>query len=109
MPAARARCRSSPRRGKGNIVTLTGGADTITDPGSDNTYVLPAADEGSDTFTGNVLTINDTLGSYLTVSDSANSAMLSIVNTAGGAGTVIATINGATTATLQTMQAPAIT
>jgi hypothetical protein len=40
---------------KGDIVTVTGGADTITDAGSDNTYGLPAASEGSDTFTGNVL------------------------------------------------------
>jgi hypothetical protein len=38
------------------------------------------------------------VGSYLTVSDSANGATLSIANTAGGVGTVTATINGATTA-----------
>ncbi|HET6609736.1 MAG TPA: hypothetical protein VFG62_23905, partial [Rhodopila sp.] len=113
--------------GQGDIVTLTGGADTVTDSGSGNTYVLPAAGKGSVAFTNNVLTINDTLdlkpalaattwngssstlGSYLTVSDSASGATLSIANAAGGTGTVIATIGGATNASLQTVLAHAIT
>jgi hypothetical protein len=113
--------------GQGDIVTLTGGADTVTDSGSGNTYVLPAAGQGSVAFTNDVLTINDTLdlkpalaattwngssstlGSYLTVSDSASGATLSIANTAGGAGTAIATIGGATNASLQTVLAHAIT
>jgi hypothetical protein len=113
--------------GQGDIVTLTGGADTITDTGSGNTYVLPTAGQGSDTFTNNVLTNGDTLdlkpalsatnwdgsastlGNYLSVSDSGNGATLSIANTAGGAGMAIATIGGATNATLQTVLAHAIT
>jgi hypothetical protein len=114
-------------KGSGDIVSLSGGVDTITDTGSGNTYILPAAGHGSDTFTSNILTIGDTLdlktalgatnwdgtasalAKYLTVADSAKGATLSISATPGGAGTMIATINGATTATLSSVLAHAIT
>ena len=45
----------------GSIVSLTGGADTITDSGGQNTFILPAAGNVTNTFTGNVLALGDTL------------------------------------------------
>jgi hypothetical protein len=113
--------------GSGNSVNLSGGADTITDTGSNNTYILPAAGKGTDAFTSNILTTGDTLDlrtalaatdwtgsastlpNYLKVSDSANGATLSIAPTSGGAGVAIATINGASTATLTSLLTHAIT
>jgi hypothetical protein len=108
--------------GTGDTVSLTGGKDTITDSRGGNTFVLPAAGKGYDTFTGtsgsNILTLKDTLdlrpaleatdwnGSastlprYLTVTDTAQGAILSIAPTSGGTGVAVATIGGATNATL---------
>lgn len=113
--------------GSGDIVNLSGGTNTITDSGSGNTYVLPAAGNGSDTFTSNVLTMGDTLDlktalaatgwngatstlpNYLTVSESAQGATLSIAHASGGAGIAIATIEGLTTVNLTTLLAHALT
>jgi hypothetical protein len=113
--------------GSGNIVNLSGGANTITDSGSGNTYILPAAGKGTDSFSSNILNAGDTLdlktalaatswngsastlANYLTVADSASAATLSVSATSGGPGTVIATINGASTATLSSLLAHAIT
>jgi hypothetical protein len=117
--------------GSGNQVNLSGGTDTINDSGSGNTYVLPAAGNGSDTFAGtftsNILTANDTLdlrtalaatdwngasstlSNYLTVTDSAQGATLSIAPTSGAAGVVIATIGGASSANLSSVLAHALT
>ena len=115
-----------PQR-SGDIVNLSGGANTITDSGSGNTYILPAAGNGTDTFSSNILTTGDTLdlktalaatdwngsaatlANYLTVTDSASAATLSISATSGGSATVIATINGASTVTLSSLLAHAIT
>lgn len=113
--------------GSGDIVSLSGGASTITDTGTGNTYILPAAGHGSDTFTSNILAAGDTLdlktalaatnwngmtstlSHYLTVTDSAQGARLSIAPTSGGAGVAIATIDGATAVTRSSLLAHAIT
>jgi hypothetical protein len=117
--------------GTGDSVNLTGGTDTITDTGNANTYVIPAAGQGYDTFTGtaaaNVLTNGDTLdlrpalaatgwdgtasslSGYLTVADTAAGAVVSVAPTSGGAGVAVATIGGATTATFSDVLAHALT
>jgi hypothetical protein len=104
--------------GSGDIVSLTVGANTITDTGTANTYILPAAGHGTDTFSSNVLSTGDTLDlkpalaatnwngatstlpAYVTVSDTSSGAVVSIAATSGGAGTPIATITGATSLNL---------
>ncbi len=114
-------------KGSGDIVNLSGGANTITDTGRGNTYILPTAGKGTDSFTGNILNLGDTvdlksalaatnwngaaatLSQYLTVADSTKGATLSIAATSGGAGAAIATINGATTLNLSGLLAHAIT
>jgi hypothetical protein len=114
-------------KGSGDIVSLTGGSDTITDTGSNNTYILPAAGKGTNAFTSNILTIGDTLdlkpalaatnwngsastlSKYLTVTDTAKGATLSIAATSGGTGVAIGSISGATTATLSSLLAHSIT
>jgi lysophospholipase L1-like esterase len=113
--------------GSGDVVSLTGGTNTITDTGNNNTYLLPAAGKGTDIFTSNILIKADTLdlkpalaatdwngaastlAKYLTVTDSAQGATLSVAATSGGPGVAIASINGATTATLTSLLAHAIT
>jgi hypothetical protein len=113
-------------KGSGDIVSLSGGADAVTDTGSGNTYILPAAGNGSDTLTSDILTTGDTLdlktalaainwnraastlSGYLSVADSAKAPTLSISATSGGTGTMIATIGGATTASLTSLLAHTI-
>jgi hypothetical protein len=117
--------------GSGDSVTLSGGDSTITDTGSNNTYVLPAAGNGTDSFTGtssaNIFTAGDTLdlsaalaatdwngaastvSNYLTVIDSAQGAVLAVAPTSGGTGVVIGTIGGATNASLADVLAHALT
>jgi hypothetical protein len=114
-------------KGSGDIINLSGGANTITDTGASNTYILPAAGRGTDTFTSNILATKDTLdlktalaatnwtgststlAKYLTVTDQAQGATLSIATTSGGTGVAIAMINGANTATLTSVLVHAIT
>jgi hypothetical protein len=113
--------------GSGDTVNLSGGTDTITDTGSANTYVLPAAGKGYDAFTSNILTGTDkldlrtalaatnwngatsTLSKYLSVTDSSQGAVVSVAPTSGGVGAAIASISGATTANLTTLLAHAVT
>ena len=113
--------------GSNDIVDLAGGTTTVTDTGSNNTYILPAAGKGTVTFSGNILATSDTLdlkaalaatnwigasstlSKYLTVIDTARGAKLSISSTSGGMGVAIATINGATTTNLTSLLAHAIT
>ncbi len=113
--------------GAGDTVRLSGGTDTVTDTGSGNTYVVPAAGAGYDAFTTNVLTNHDTLdlrtalaatkwtgsastlSQFLSVKDSSQGAVLSISSQSGGSGVGIASIGGATTATLTSVLAHAIT
>ena len=47
--------------GSDDIVNLSGGADTITDTGQGNTYILPAAANGTDTFTSDITASGGTL------------------------------------------------
>lgn len=107
--------------GSGDTLNLSGGSNTITDTGSSNTYVIPRAGNGYDTFANNILDLGDTLdlrtalnattwdgsastlASYLTVTDSAQGAVLAITPTIGGTPVGIATIDGATTATLASL------
>ena len=90
-------------------------------------YVIPAAGNGVEAFTSNILAMGDTLNlttalaatnwngsastlsNYLKVTDSAHAATLSISAISGGSGVVIATIDGATTATLSSLLAHSIT
>jgi hypothetical protein len=117
--------------GTGDTVTLSGGRDTITDTGGGNSFVLPIAGQGYDTFTGtltqNILTVGDTLdlrpalaatdwngaastlAKYLTVGDTAQGAVLSIAPTAGGIGVAVATIGGATSASFSDVLAHTLT
>ncbi|WP_428535375.1 hypothetical protein [Rhodopila sp.] len=113
--------------GSGDTVNLAGGVNTITDTGSGNTYILPAAAKGSDIFTKNILTDGDTLdlrsalsattwngsastlANYLTVTNPSQGSVLSIASTSGGSGVAIATINGATGTTLSSLLAHAVT
>jgi hypothetical protein len=101
--------------GWGNNVSLSGGNDTITENGSGTTYVLPAAGQGTDTFTDNILNLNDTLDlrpalaatgwngdssilwQYLQVNNSSQGTTVSISPNAYGSATAIASINGAYT------------
>jgi hypothetical protein len=114
-------------KGSGNILSLSGAANTITDSAGGNTYILPAPGHGSDAFTSNILTVGDTLdlkpalaatnwdgtvlklSTYLRVTDSAQGATLSVAPTSGGTGVAIASIAGATTANLTSVLAHAIT
>lgn len=107
--------------GSGDTANLSGGTDTITDTGSNNTYVVPRAGNGYDIFTNNILDLGDTLdlrsalnattwdgspstlSNYLTVTDNAQGAVLSIATTLGGTAVGVATIDGATTATLSSL------
>jgi endoglucanase len=109
--------------GSGDTLKLSGGTNTITDTGRGNTYVIPAAGNGHDTFTSNILTTGATLelrtalgatnwngsaatlSKYLNVTDTIQGAVLSISHTSGGTGVAIATIDGATTANLATVLA----
>jgi hypothetical protein len=111
--------------GSGDIVNLSGAADKITDTGSGNTYIIPAAGHGSDTFTSNVLARGDTLdlkpalaattwtgtaatlSTYLKVTDTASGAVVGIASN-GGAAVTVATIDGATGTTLSSLMAHAI-
>jgi hypothetical protein len=111
--------------GSGDIVNLSGAADKITDTGSGNTYIIPAAGHGSDTFTSNVLARADTLdlkpalaattwtgtaatlSTYLKVTDTASGAVVGIASN-GGAAVTVATIDGATGTTLSSLMAHAI-
>jgi len=101
--------------GSGDVVSLSGGTNTVTDTGSGNTYILPAAGNGINAFTSNILASGDTLdlktalaatswngaattlSHYLTVADSAKGATLSVSPISGGVGVAIATISGSST------------
>jgi hypothetical protein len=113
--------------GTGDTVNLSGGTNTITDTGSGNTYVIPAAGKGNDTFTTSVLTIGDTLdlrtalaatnwtgsastlSNYLSVTNGTQATVLSIAPTAGGTAAAIATIDGASGTILSSLLAHALT
>ncbi len=112
----------------GTSMLLLKGTGAAASPSSgEQTYVIPAAGNGVEAFTSNILAMGDTLNlttalaatnwnhspaalsNYLTVTDSAQGATLSISATSGGSGVAIATIHGATTATLSSLLAHSIT
>ena len=112
--------------GSGDTLNLSGGTETLTDTGGKNTYVLPTAGNGCDLFTDNVLDLGDTLdlrptlaatnwngaaltlANYLTLTNSAQGATLSISATSGRAGTAIAMTEVTTTANLTALLAHTI-
>lgn len=113
--------------GNNQTVDVSSGNTTVTDSGSGNTYLLPAAGNGAVEFTSDILNSGDTLNltaalaatdwngststlsSYVTVSDTSQAATVSVSSTAGGQGTTIATIDGATGLDLNSLLSSAIT
>ncbi|HYZ23070.1 MAG TPA: hypothetical protein VE690_13040, partial [Rhodopila sp.] len=103
------------------------GIQSITDEGGLNTYVLSPAGKGSETFTGNILTLNDTLdlhpalaatdwnhsssilSSDLGVTSRNGAATLLVAPTAGGKAVAIATIGVVGGTTLPGLLAHALT
>jgi endoglucanase len=93
--------------GSGNTLALTGGAETISDTGGHNTFVVPAAGGGSDTFATDIFAMDDTLDlhavlkaanwdgqtgtlpSVLTVTESVAGSVLSV--TQNGQASAVAT------------------
>jgi beta-glucanase (GH16 family) len=106
---------------------LKGAAPGVSSSSGGQTIVIPAAGHGVEAFTSNILAMGDTLdlttalaatdwngsaatlANYLKVTDSSKAATLSISANSGGAGVVIATIDGATNATLSSLLAHSIT
>lgn len=106
---------------------LKGSVAAATPSSSGQTYVVPAAGNGAETFTSNILAMGDrldlttalaatnwngtasTLPNYLTVTNSAKAATLSISATSGGRRVAIATIDGASPASLSSLLASSIT
>jgi hypothetical protein len=113
--------------GSNDTVSLQGGNDTITDTGKSNTYVIPTASKGYDTFTSDVLKQTDTLdfrsalaktnwagtastlGSYIHVTDSSSGAVIAMSATANGTAVGVATIQGGGSETLASILAHSIT
>jgi hypothetical protein len=112
----------------GTSMALPKGSVAAASPSSSGqTYVLPAAGNGAEIFTSNILALGGTLNlttalaatnwngststlpNYLTVTDSAQAATLSISATSGGRRVAIATIDGASTETLSSLLASSIT
>ena len=106
---------------------LKGAGAGVSSSSSGQTYVIPAAGNGVEAFTSNILAMGDTLNlttalaatnwngsastlsNYLKVTNSTQAATLSISATSGGSSVAIATIDGATTATLSSLLAHSIT
>jgi hypothetical protein len=106
---------------------LTGAEAGVSSSIGGQTYLIPAAGNGVAAFTSNILAMGDTLDlttalaatnwngadstlpNYLNVTDSTQGATLSISATSAGSGVAIATIDGATTATLSSLLAHSIT
>jgi hypothetical protein len=113
--------------GSGDTLTLSGGTETITDTGTYNDYIVPAAGGGMLAFSSDILNGSDyldlraalaatqwngttaALGSYLHVTDTSGGATLAVSATASGSSVAVASVSGASSATLQTFLAHAIT
>jgi hypothetical protein len=114
--------------GSHNTISLSGGTNTVTDTGHGNTYVIPVAGKGYDTFTNNIFAASDTLdlrstlaatnwsgvtqslSQYLHVTNTSQGAVLSISQISGGPGMAVASyIGGATTVRLSDVLAHSIT
>jgi hypothetical protein len=114
-------------KGSGDVVSLSGGTDTITDTGSGNTYVLPKPGNGSEIFNQGILSNGDvldlvpalaatawtgtaaTLSKYLTVTDTTQQATISVLQSGKTTATAIASITGANTLNLTTLLTHAFT
>jgi hypothetical protein len=108
----------------GNTVNAGAGANTVIDNGTNNTLILPAAGAGTDTIKGAVFSNGDVfdlraamaatkwdgqasdLGSYLSVrpANSGQDLKVLLSASAGGAGTVIATLAGQGSQTLASFE-----
>ena len=111
--------------GTGDTVSLSGGNNSITDTGGGNTFVIPAAGKGYDTFTNNILTNGDTLdlrtvlaatkwdgaastlSEFLVVTNTPQAMVLQVAP--GGPGMAMLSINGAQGTNLAGLLAHAIT
>jgi len=113
----------------GNTIDAGAGSNTLQDSGSNNTIVLPAANQGFDDIFGFVMMNgdhfdlrpalaatnwngnSDTLGNFVKVTSSGNSAVISIDATgvAGGATVAIAKLEGSGAQSLSTLLTHAIT
>jgi hypothetical protein len=114
-------------QGSGDVVTLRGGTDTITDTGSANIFVLPKPGNGSEVFSQAIFSNGDlldlvpaltatawngtaaSLSKYLSVTDTAQGANISVLTSGSTTPTVIASITGALTLNLNTVLAHAFT
>jgi hypothetical protein len=99
----------------------------VSDTGSGNTYILPAAGHGEVSFTKNILAVSDTvdlrpalaatswngsastLATNLTVTTAGSNAVLSVTPASGGSAVAIAVIDGAGGTSLNTLLAHALT
>jgi hypothetical protein len=113
--------------GSGDTMRLSGGTETITDSGSGNTYVLPAAGKGFDTFTSDILTTSDKLDlrtalaatdwngdaaalpGYLSVTNTQHGSAVLVSATAHATGVGIASMHSAGGMTLSDLLAHSIT
>ena len=115
--------------GSNNVINAGAGNNTLTDTGTNNTIVLSAAGKGSDTIAGHVLTNGDkfdlrttlaqtnwagdltSIGNYLHVAAGSDGTVISVTpsGTAGGASSVIATLEGSSPPTLAAFLQHAIT
>ena len=115
--------------GSNNVINAGGGNNVLYDTGSNNRIVMPAAGQGYDDIHGSALTNGDvfdlrsllaatswngasaSLGDFLKVSMSNNSAVLSVdpSGTAGGASSIVATFEASGQVNLAAMSAHIIT
>jgi len=115
--------------GSNNVINAGAGNNALVDTGNHNTIVLPGAGHGSDTISGPVLSNGDTfdlrttlaqtkwggdltsIGNYLHVAAGSGGTVISVTpsGTAGGASSVIATLEGSSPPTLAAFLQHAIT
>jgi hypothetical protein len=115
--------------GSGNVIDAGGGTNTLYDSGSNNTIVLPGADQGTDNIYGYMMSNGDkldlrgllgstswdgaanTLGNYLSVSQSGNNAVIHVdpSGVSGGASYVAATLEEAGAVSLSTLLSHSMT
>ena len=115
--------------GSGNVIDAGSGNNTLYDSGSNNTIVLPGANQGTDNIYGYMMSNGDkldlrgllgstswdgsanTLGNYLSVSQSDNNAVINVdpSGVPGGASYVVATLEGAGAVSLSTLLSHSMT
>jgi hypothetical protein len=115
--------------GSNNVINAGGGNNDLMDSGNNDTIVLPGANQGYDDMFGYMMTNGDqfdlrsllastswdgdasTIGNYVSVADVNNSAVISVDPTgvAGGASSVVATLESTGPIPLSTLLAHSIT